>query len=230
MTTGIVPDGAGRAASLQQRPLGRLAGEVVDVVGVEQLEADRAAERLVAGLHAGVARGHRHHGEQRADLVVLGEEAVAVGDEDAAAAVAVAGGDLGDGRAGGRGRRRRPGAGARPCGPWRRPRGGSPPRSGRGASCRVRATSTHAAPAGAGRGRRRLGRLGQAGLARGRRCGRSRWCRRRSPGCRRPRSRPERQVLDLAVVEDGVRAGLVLDEDLGQLAARCAARCRACVG
>ena len=89
--------GAGRRRAgrqLQQRALGGLAGDVVHVVGVEELEADRAAERLVAGLHAGVARRHRHDGEERADLVVLGEEAVAVGDEDAAAAVAVARRDL----------------------------------------------------------------------------------------------------------------------------------------
>src|SRR3546814_1483675 len=54
--------------------------------------ADGATERLVPGLHAGVAGGHCHHREEGAHLVVLGEQALAVGHEDAPTAVAVAGG------------------------------------------------------------------------------------------------------------------------------------------
>src|SRR3546814_11572963 len=60
--------------------------------------ADGATERLVPGLHAGVAGGHCHHREEGAHLVVLGEQALAVGHEDAPTAVAVAGGDLADRR------------------------------------------------------------------------------------------------------------------------------------
>ena len=176
-----MPDGRRAGGQLEQRPLGGLAGDVVDVVGVEQLEADGAAERLVAGLHAGVARGHRHDREQRAHLVVLGEQAVAVGDEDAPAAVAVAGGDLGDGRAGAAGG----GVGSAEevdlAWPWRRPPGRIAMSLGRGASWRVRATSTtRRRPSGpprrpprprpaAGLGQVRRARLGEQQPAHGRR-------------------------------------------------------------
>ena len=99
ITTGNRPDGAGRARSFEQRALRRRAGELLDVVAVEQLEADRVPDRLVAGLHAGVAARDCAHAEQRLDLIVLGEQAVAVRDEDAAPAVAVRGRHLHDRRA-----------------------------------------------------------------------------------------------------------------------------------
>ena len=108
MTTGIVPDGAGRALELGDRLARRVAGELLDVDRVEHLEADRVAHRLEAGLHAGVAVGD---GADRAagmrTTLVLGEHAVGVGDEDPLAAVAVAGRHLHDRGAGRRGRRRR---------------------------------------------------------------------------------------------------------------------------
>ena len=68
-----------------------------DVDLVEQLPADRAPDRLVAGLHAGVADGDALHREQGLDLIVLGQHAVAVGDQDAAPAVGDTSGDLVDG-------------------------------------------------------------------------------------------------------------------------------------
>ena len=98
MTTGIWPLGAGRAFSLVRARSAARAGQLLDVVEVEQLEADGVADALAAGLHAGVAGGHARHREQGAHLVVAGEQAVAVGDQDAAAAVAVAGRHLADGR------------------------------------------------------------------------------------------------------------------------------------
>ena len=82
---------------LGEGAIGGAAGELVDVVEVEQLEADGVADALAAGLHAGVAGGHAADGEERADGVVLREEAVGVGHEDAAAVVAVAHRHLGDG-------------------------------------------------------------------------------------------------------------------------------------
>ncbi len=96
MTTGIVPARRGSGGELEQRAASGLAGQVLDVVVVEELEADGAAERLVAGLHAGVAAGDGHDREERTDLVVFGEQAVGVGDQDATASVGVAGSDLAD--------------------------------------------------------------------------------------------------------------------------------------
>ena len=60
-------------------------------------------------------------------------------------------------------------------------------RRGRGAvgACGVERDVARAAAAAAGRGRRRLGRRAAVRPARGRRCARSRWCRRARPGCRR---------------------------------------------
>ena len=77
----------------------RSGGHLPDVHGVEQLEAHREGAGLVAGLHAGVADCHARHAETRADLVVGDEHAVAVGDLDAAPAVAVGGRHLRDGTA-----------------------------------------------------------------------------------------------------------------------------------
>ncbi len=98
------PDRRGAGPELEQRALGRLAGEVFDVVTVEQLEADRMADRLVARLHAGVAARDRVDPEPRLDLIVLGEQSVGVGHEDAPAFVDVDGRDLDDRRALGPGR------------------------------------------------------------------------------------------------------------------------------
>ncbi len=88
------------SGQLEQRPASGLAGQVLDVVVVEQLEADSAPERLVAGLHAGVAAGDGHHREERAHLVVFGEQAIGVGDQDPTASVGIASRDLADGPAG----------------------------------------------------------------------------------------------------------------------------------
>ena len=82
------------------------------------------------------------------DLVVLGEQAVAVGDEDAAPAVGVARPmtcvmaepSAARGRVG-------PLEQLDLASPWRRPRGRSATSLGAGASCRARATSAHAAAA-----------------------------------------------------------------------------------
>ena len=95
-TTGIRPVGAGTASSRLQRA-GR--GRAADLLGlhvVEELEAHRAARRLVAGLHAGVAGRDALHHHARAHVVVVGEQAVGVGDEDAAVRVGVGSGDRGD--------------------------------------------------------------------------------------------------------------------------------------
>ena len=59
---------------------------------------------LEAGLHAGVAVGDDADAHRLADLLVVGEQAVGVGDQDALAAVAVARADLHDGAAAGAGR------------------------------------------------------------------------------------------------------------------------------
>ena len=88
---------------LGHRLAGGVAGELLDVDGVEDLEPDRVAHRLEAGLHAGVAVGDGADAQQAADDLVVGEQAVAVGDEHPLAAVAVAGRHLHDRRAGGAG-------------------------------------------------------------------------------------------------------------------------------
>ena len=93
---GTSPEGAGRAESLARARRGGRVGDVLDAMAVEDLEALGAGERLVAGLHAGVAVGDALDVEAGPDLVVGGEEAVGVRDEDAAAAVADADLDLGD--------------------------------------------------------------------------------------------------------------------------------------
>ena len=64
MTTGIVPDGAGRACSLVIASRAASRGHLVDVDAVEDLEPDGVAHRLVAGLHAGVAVGDRRDAER----------------------------------------------------------------------------------------------------------------------------------------------------------------------
>ncbi len=87
---------SGTGVELEQSQSRRLAGEILDVVAVEQLEADRVTHRLVARLHAGVAARHGGDPKEGLDLVILGEEAVGVRDEDAAPAVRVRGRHLHD--------------------------------------------------------------------------------------------------------------------------------------
>ena len=98
MTTGSLPEGAGRARSLSSARCAAVHGELFDVVAVEQLEPDGVPHRLVAGLHARVATRDCAHAKQGLHLIVLGEQAVTVRDEDAAPAVAVRGRHLHDRR------------------------------------------------------------------------------------------------------------------------------------
>ena len=56
---GHLTRGSRSGEQLGDGPLCRGAGDVLDVVGVEQLEADGAADGLATGLHAGVAGGDR---------------------------------------------------------------------------------------------------------------------------------------------------------------------------
>ncbi len=69
----------------RQRPAGRAAADLFGRDRVEELEAHRPARRLVRGLHAGVARRDALHRHARTDPVVVGEQSVGVGDQDAAA-------------------------------------------------------------------------------------------------------------------------------------------------
>ena len=91
---------------------------------------------------------------------------------------------------------------------------------GRGASCAGEGDRRRpAATAARGRGRRGLGRLGAGRPRTGRRCGRSRWCRRRRPGCRRRGRGPELSSSTLPSSRRRRRRPPVLDEDLGEVAA-----------
>ena len=91
MTTGMVPDGAGLACSLTKARTRRRAGEVFDVVAVEQLEAHGRPDALPAGLHTRVPTGHDGDPELRPHLVVGGQDALGVGHQDLPAAVTVEG-------------------------------------------------------------------------------------------------------------------------------------------
>ena len=217
MTTGIWPLGAGRAFSLVRARCAARGRQLVDVVEVEQLEAHRVADALPTGLHAGVAGGHARHGEERLHLVVAGQQPVAVGDQDAAPAVAVAGRHLADGAALGAGDLVGPGeqldlAGLRHVARHdldhvRRRRGpaGEVDRAGAAAS----------APGG---GRRGLGRGGKPGLGEVGGVGEARGVADDDPDAGAPVA-ARRELLDLAVVEDGRRRPLVLDEDLREVTA-----------
>ena len=68
---------------------GGRAGHLVDVDLGEQLEADRAAGRLETRLHSRVAGRHALHHEAGAHLVIGRVQSVAVGHQDAPAAVGV---------------------------------------------------------------------------------------------------------------------------------------------
>ena len=179
--------GAGR--QLGQRPRRRDLGDVLDAVALEDLVALGAGERLVAGLHPGVAVGDADDVEARADLLVLGEQAVGVGDEDAAPAVAAADLHLGDGVAGGAGGVVGPGQQLELARLVHRVRCGAvAPAVGR-RRARARRCAPRRRPGG--RRRRRRGPRPAGPPRSGRRCGRSRSSRRRRPGSRRPRERPE---------------------------------------
>ena len=84
-TTGTSPEGAGRADNLTSARAAARCRDVLDAVALEDLEAFGAGQRLVAGLHARVAVGDAGDVEARADLVVLGQQALGVGDQDAGA-------------------------------------------------------------------------------------------------------------------------------------------------
>ena len=179
---------------------------------------------LVAGLHAGVAVGHDADAQQRAHLLVVGEQAVGVGDEDPLAAVAVAGRHLHDRR-----RRRPRAASSMRCSsstlrPWARRRGTARRGSTGAAPTRVSDDGARAAAALAGGRRGGLGRGPQARLRRGRRCGRNRWSRRRRPGCRRRGRDRSMTCSTWPSSSAGRRGALVLGVHLGELAA--GAHCR----
>ena len=95
-TTGSFPTGAGRAPQHRERALGGGARHLLGVDLVEELEADAAPGRFHPGLHPGVADRDAVHEEPGAHGVVLDEQAVGVGHEDAAAGVGVADADLAD--------------------------------------------------------------------------------------------------------------------------------------
>ncbi len=76
--------------------LGGASSHLLDIRLIEQLEADGATGRLAPGLQTGVAARDTRHREKGADLVVLGEHTIGVGDQDAATGVAVAGRHLRD--------------------------------------------------------------------------------------------------------------------------------------
>ena len=102
-TMGTSPEGAGRAESLARARVAAVWAMSSTASALEDLEAFGAGQRLVPGLHAGVAVGDALDVEAGPDLVVGGEEPVGVRDEDPTAAVADADLDLGDGVAGGTG-------------------------------------------------------------------------------------------------------------------------------
>ena len=96
MTTGSEPLGAGRAPSLVSAWRAASRRQVARVEAVEHLVAVGAAHALVAGLHPGVATGDRADPHHRPHLLVGGQDAVGVGDEDPLARVGVAGRHLDD--------------------------------------------------------------------------------------------------------------------------------------
>ncbi len=78
--------------------------DVLDPVALEDLVALGTGQRFVTGLHPRVAVGHADDVEAGADLVVLGVEALGVGDQHAPPAVAAAHLHLADGVPRGAGR------------------------------------------------------------------------------------------------------------------------------
>ncbi len=217
MTTGIWPLGAGRADSLVSARCAARRGQLVDVVEVEQLEADGVADALAPGLHAGVAGGHARHREERLHLVVRRQQAVAVGHQDAAAAVAVAGRHLADGAALLAGDLVGPGEQLDLAG-LGHVAGVDLDDVGRGRGLAGEVDRAGAAAAPAGSGGRGLGRGGEAGLGEIGGVGEAGGVADHDPDAG-PAVAARRELLDLAVVEQRGRRALVLDEDLGEVAA-----------
>ena len=191
-TTGIRPDGAGTASSNVSAVFAGLPADVLGRKGVEELEAHRAAGRVVPGLHSGVAGGDALHRHARADPVVVGDESVGVRDEDAAAGVGVRRGHRRDRAARVSRPRHRHGPGARPCGASRRSRAGRPRRSigwlavAASATVCVPPPPPRAAPAAASAA------LAAVLRARDRQCARTRSCRREPREARRRGRDPRR--------------------------------------
>ena len=91
-----LPDGRRTRPQHRERALSRDTSHFFGVDLVEELEADAATGRFHPGLHAGVGNRHAVHHEPGAHRVVLDEQAVGVGDEDAAPGVGVTDADLAD--------------------------------------------------------------------------------------------------------------------------------------
>ncbi len=169
---------AGR--QLGQGPRRRQLRDVLDAMTLEDLVPLGAGQGLEAGLHPGIAVGHARDAEPRPDLLVLGQQALRVGDEDAPAAVATADLHLGDGVPGGAGGLVGPGEQlelaplvhrvGRACG---RPARATPP--GPAPRCAPRCHP-------AGPPRPPPGRRPGAPPRSGRPCGQNPWSRRRRPG------------------------------------------------
>ncbi len=215
-TIGTSPDGAGRADSLANARAAASLGDVLHPVALEDLVPLGAGQRLVAGLHPGVAVGHARDVEARPDLLVLGEQAVRVGDEDAAPAVAAADLHLGDGVAGGTGGLVGPGEQLELARLVHRVRGRAvAPPVGRQ---RVEGHRAHAVAALAGHGGSRPGRREQPRLTQVGGVGEARRLAvdDPDPGPARP---ARGELLDPAVVQQGTRRHGVLGEDLGHVAA-----------
>ena len=197
-TTGSLPRGAGRARSIVSARLRRRCARPPRGRSRRRARSRRVRPGAsMPGLHAGVADRDALHDEAGAHLVVLDEQAVGVGDEDAAAGVGVADAHLADRVALGAGGV----VGALQhldlaglldrLGQDPAPRGcGSTARRSSAHDVRLARAVPRAAAAAAWR------RLAQPARS-GRRCARSRWSRRGRPGCPAPRSRPETQLLDL---------------------------------
>ena len=175
------------------------------------------ADRLVAGLHAGVAARDGRDPEEGLDLVVLGEEAVGVRDEDAAPAVGVRGRHLHD-----RGALSSPGR----VGPLQQL---DLHRLGDRLGCREHLVGPAdlasgevddlgAAGAAAGGGARRLGRGQQALLAEVGSVGVAGGLADDHPDAGSAVT-PGAQLLDLAVIERRRRRAAVFGEHLGEVAA-----------
>ena len=98
----------GTGAELGDGALRGVAGQLFDVVACRRARSRRCDRRSRGRSACRCRPTPRRHREQRLDLIVVGPHAVAVGDEDAPAAVHVARRDLGDRRAALRGRPGRP--------------------------------------------------------------------------------------------------------------------------
>ena len=192
-TTGSLPDGAGTASSsVTARARRGAARPRSGSISSKSSKPDRAARALRSPVcMPGVAGRDALHHQARAHLVVVGEQAVGVGDLDAAVRVGVRRGDRRDRAALARARPRRRVRAARPCAASR-PSRAATTSCGRGAALRASsATDLSAAARRCGPRRPRPRPPTAARPARGRRCARSRSSRRARRGCPAPRSRPE---------------------------------------